>query len=662
MKKFLYFLIEENGLVRQVVNGIVQSLNKKTPIQAPNGWQDLLISWERDIVEKQGTLRNYSLPMQFYKDAYKITKNDAYKFNADRKLFLLIKRITTEVDNDFFKTYYKQFYKGELDFSTFQDYQTNKYSEMNIMEGKLTKVLKAKEDLEVEIPFDSEAIEIEMDGINLSTKQTWLIPNDLLAGNDLVGLYRTVKEGNASGVAFFDVQNQNTPSDLDDSTEFFFYTSQSINGILIEGEYKWNLLIAGTLNVRLKSNKGQNILLGSSTSASGTLVINQAFNAVAEEKFYLIATDSLGHHTLESKISVSLKSKYQSTRIKAFTPAVLHKKILKALTGVDTYYENSDLLNVCTFALTSGDAIRGITDAKLKISYKRFCEGYRKLLMGGSGVENNKSVINEKRYFLNEGITPVDLGEVSSVKVDLANELLFSSIKVGFQTPETDNVNGKDEFNCEQVWDAPFTRGNKTLDLIVPFKAGALEIESKRILYDGKETTDDKSDNDLFLIDFDSGNEIEPNVFGLNRDVVIASGVSDVDSMFNVRLSPKRILLTNGSWIRSCLYGYDSEYLKFQKSERNSDLVAGGITENENILINDLAAPIAKPFIFTITPVGTFDYSEILEGEINQTFSFPLNGNTYKGFSVRIAVAPNTEDSQEIKLLSFPSNDLKKLI
>lgn len=505
MRSALYFLVETDGRTRQVVNKVVTSLNKKTPIPAPIGTQDIQILWERSL-QRWAQIRNFSLPLGFPLDGALILRNDYYKFNIDRILYLVIKRYVCEVDPVYYRSYYKHLYKGELDFSTFDDDKSESRVNMNISEGGYPKLVKANENTQFEIPLDEDADNLLIDGIVLTLKQNWITQSGLYVQDDLLGVIKTTNEGTAAGVATFDIYKQNEPADLTTSLQYFLITTQAIAGITISGAVTFSSMISGPYTLRLKSSAGQNISLGS-LADQGTITVNQLFSGVADEKFFLVldgATGLTSGNIVEANINISLSSRYSSTTIKFFKPIVLYKKLCAKL-GVTEDNAVSTILESSTFCFTSGDGIRGIEDAVIKTSLNDFLKANDVYLCTGTQVKETVETESRYDYFVSDSTDPaIELGAVKELKVTPAIDLMYSSIKVGHAEQSVDDVNGKFDFNGYHIYTPPIRRGaetSKQLDLQSPYKAGPYEIEITRINLEGKTTTGNGNDNSVFVID-----------------------------------------------------------------------------------------------------------------------------------------------------------------
>jgi hypothetical protein len=154
MRQWQYYIIDPSGNSYQVENGIVVAIGNYKPLgQTPIGWQNLSLVWERSA-EKYGLTRTFSLPLGFVIEGQSILTYLNWKNNFEQQVFLLINRRTLYIDTNEYYFWYKFFYKGELDFSTYNYDDENAKAAINIMEGGLSKLLNADWDTVYEIPCD----------------------------------------------------------------------------------------------------------------------------------------------------------------------------------------------------------------------------------------------------------------------------------------------------------------------------------------------------------------------------------------------------------------------------------------------------------------------------------------------------------------------------
>lgn len=537
-RNWLWFFLEIDGRVRQIYNGVVQSLNKKTHLpHSPMGWEEIGVIWER-LLNRWGNIRNFAFPLKFPLEGGQILRNDFYKFNRDRRLFLLLMEFTSEVTTTHFKNYYKFFYKGELDFSTVKDNQGEETVEINIIEGGVQRALKAYENVEFDIPLNEENILIEHDGIIIDNNFQSIVNNgDSLDGgfyfkNHIIGLDMTSNEISAAGSAKSTLRTQVSNSNTNIRNTGQYTLKASVAGS-IEVIWKFKLIIeytpsapginpAAVFKVVVRSIDESNIAVNqiellSRTAAEGIpgvyhLQGTTSIPANIKDEFYLYAFCNVEGATGDTQIrciyevedDTIFKLIYQfrgaTTYIPALLPEVLHRKLVGKITGNESDAV-SVLLPTCSVALTSGDAIRGLKVSSLKISYANFFKAYDTYLLAGQGVENKKIVFEDRQHFFKTG-NSTQLGVAKDFTVEDATDLIGSSIKIGHQEQTINNVNGKYDFCGYIIYKVPIESGAAgEIDLQSPFKAGPYEIETLRIDLEGKLTTDDLKDNTIYAID-----------------------------------------------------------------------------------------------------------------------------------------------------------------
>lgn len=509
-KEFKYYLIETDGRSISVVNGVVTSTSsQKALLTSPDGWQQISVGWERNLT-KYGINRNFTLPLDFYFDGGTILRNTFYKENIEREIWLLIQQLELDITDTTFRYIYRYFYKGELDFSTLKD-DGVKVS-INIMEGGLSKKLKANEATTYELPVatDPEAITVKMDGHFMTEKHAFFIPDDpIVPLNRLLGIQFLNKEGNAAGFASFSIIKQAVPGDYSTSTEYFFTTSQDIDDIAIKGTIEAASLAGGILRLKIKNQAGTTVAtlvdVDPSDNAFHVYSFDVTIDANAGDKFFLVSESGIQAQYHESLLNIEFRSRYRTTYIKAYFPDIAYKKLGAKSTGFEADWHSDLLAANRRIAITSGDAMRSIVGAKLKTSVNKFFEDYNVPLCAGMGIENEKIVLEARSHFFDES-NPVDLGEVKDWESSLATDLMANTLKIGWTAKSTEDVNGKYAFNNTHVYTSPITRVVKEHSIVSGAITDPYAIELLRINLEGKTTTDDSADNDVILLDIDTDN------------------------------------------------------------------------------------------------------------------------------------------------------------
>lgn len=770
MRTNLHYITEEDGRSLSVVNGVVtpSSQPKHLP-NAPAGAKDVVISWER-IANRYGIQRTFTTPLQYVLDAARIIRHYFYNVGYEHKLFHLIQRQKTYMDDTTFRQRYEYLYRGEIDLSTFKD--EGEFVTCNIMEGGLDKVLKAKESTVYEIPFDDDAISVKMDGIPIFSKSSLVSIEQVSITN--VTTYNLLwlaieflnTEGTiVNGAAFSQTQlNYQSSSPYDDNRNLdnnFFEAAEAIQikikfpvitGTLDNG-------ISGELYILNSNGTRTQVHIVESDNPTGTVGFRKVqefsekeitVSLVAGEKLYLIsqAIDSsliAGGSSIgwsEFTVNIEYESVFRQTYIKAFKPYDLFRKLVEKITGNADDASSSLLQQQSNLVLTSGDAVRGIEGASIKLSLAQFYEHCNLVHFAGEGIENGKTEIETRSKFYN-ATNPVHLGNAKDLNISLATDLIGNKLKIGWQQPDVEDVNGKYSFNGSLNFQSVITRVVKELIMQSPFSADPYEIEITRINLEGKTTTDDQVDNKVFCLNvtplasqytdsfvafqqigdlntigavsasiplqvgtkFTTSDATNPgpftvqsllpllgqvlivveeevtNVAGAPVTLTIVSGLPyeltretydtlqgvPTPEVFNIKeLTPKRLALKNGAWLRSIFHPFDNTSLEFTSTDKNKDLLTtlAGLTiqEKASIAISSLGGRLFLPIYFEFETEVPQDLIQLLEENPNRCFSFDWNGDTYKGFNVKVSIAINTEESQSVKLLCAPDVDLLKLV
>ena len=273
--------------------------------------------------------------------------------------------------------------------------------------------------------------------------------------------------------------------------------------------------------------------------------------------------------------------------VPGFQPHVTRRglnNLLKSMTDstetysglIDDYDPRMSMDRLSTSYIMAAESARGLPNAKLYTSYKKFCD-WMEAEFGYVPVINENTVT----FIYNRYITSTvvkDLGtEINDYEFSVNDSLIYSSVKVGYDKEDYDSVNGRDEFRFTNEFSTGLNLRDNTLSLISPYRADAYGIEflvQKR----GEDTTDNDSDNDVFFVSCDQD--------GVNLKLYRAytpsqlSGLLSPETMFNFQYSPRFMLEANKKYIGSC-----TGMLKFTSSDGNSDVAIDGVKETDDFSI-----------------------------------------------------------------------------
>lgn len=668
-KDFIYFLLDENNNSYYAYGDTVLSTASLKPLEfTPNGWTKIQLQNFRNQTYF-AVDRSFSVPLEYVKDGAQILKYIYTNFGVEAKVSMAICEQRLFFDATHYGYYYTLLYKGEIDLANYKHDGTK--VTVNIMEGGMVKLIKAYENTKYEIPIDvPDAIDTHVDGVELKAAADYTIQPGNTGGLHLPGWLFINSEGTNFSTELQTVYLRAGSINTSTSDEWIMRNF---------GDKNLDLNINGFIKVRSTANTGI-FIFGFETSGGtqlpvyvnnnlpGGIDIDIPFNVnitlTPGEKLFGIASWSNTLFLLkylDGEITISYRSIYKSTTVKALRPLYVFQQLISKISDGAYTPQSTFLQSIQDVVITCGDAIRGIAGAKIKTSLRDFFTSYNSDFGIGMGMIGNTLRIEEKAYWV-QYTDAVDLGEVSKMKVSPATDLLINNIKNGSPNQTYDDVNGKQEFNTTQERSAPITRVAKDLNLVSVYRKDCYGFEFIRINLDGKTTTDDKGDNDVFMIHIED-NPWADGKFRLDRNLNAGTtGLLTPSTVFNLYLTPARGIRRNGNYIRSLFYKLDAKYLKFQTTDKNSAVVCQGITENADIQISSLDAPLFSCNYLefeTKVPVNLF---ELLNANPLKAFTGTWAGFSFVGIPNKISIQPGDNAAQTFQLLAGPAVDLTQLI
>jgi len=370
-------------------------------------------------------------------------------------------------------------------------------------------------------------------------------------------------------------------------------------------------------------------------------------------------------------INITFQHYTDSFQVKGIPWHKVWKKLIELITDGDATFVSNLLTVPMSFVdgidldpsmlyLLSGDSIRGISDAKIKVTLRDLFKSTFLMVGAASmGVEDNKVVVEKPQYFLDTTKEIADLGEVSDCVITPADDFVFNSLKIGYNSYDYDDLNGKDEPNTTQYYQLPLLTDKKECDWVSPIRADGLGIFYTWVNYALAPNKDNSSDNTLFALQaIRTGGVLRalyPKDISSSAQV---SGVLEPTRLLNVGLTPKHLLIRNGSMLQSFFFSQENDYMKFQTTDKNYKLVtkittSDYITENADIQIKKLGPRLFYPVYYNTKNESTPNYRQDWARNRNGYFSFTWQKQKLKGFpciSRAIYAVPKLE---EFKLLAM---------
>lgn len=691
-KEFKYHLSDDQGRCYYIdnkdivrISGMVRAI-KHDPI----GWDEKLINYARSP-KYHGVFRSFTVPMKFVKDGAKIVRHVLYKFGPEARLWLNI----TKLDHDTYR--HGIYYKGELDLTTCVDNDTQ--IECSVMEGGLSKYLKANEGTTYEIPIDvPEAIDLKMDGIRFNLKQSFTIiagrflptnASDLFGGASVVvsagardggqfGIIATnqtdplatpwnptnespgaieIPDPLLNGANFTGSVSVKNPSSLSALFQFVLYRRD-----IETGAWEGFFTLAST-------GAGPNIAPGETRTINFNVDIPNTF-LLPKKEYYIYyfarvtASAGINLEFFETQINVSFSYIQKETIVKALPLYYLYQQLISKMSE-GLYSGESQLLqflNRSKLVALCGDALRGLSSPKLKTSFNDLWQTINSIIPASFNIEGNVGVLESREYAYNN-TQIANVGEAVELSILPASELVVNKIKVGSQNQEIEDANAKYEPNTTHEYTTPSTRIVREYNAVSSYRLDCYGAEFMRINLEGKDTTDNKADNEIFLLSVkQDGSE-----WILNRyPNQYATGLPEIPTLFNLDITPKQMLLAHGPWLRSLSYKQDNRNIQFQTAYKTATLQinypSGVVDEDASETILSLGNRLFLPFIFKFTTRVPDNIIPLMEANPRGYITFTYDGLTWKGFPNEVGVKPASNDAQEWTLLATADNNMENAI
>lgn len=279
----------------------------------------------------------------------------------------------------------------------------------------------------------------------------------------------------------------------------------------------------------------------------------------------------------------------------------------------------------------------------------------------GSG--NDRIRVEPIDYFLDNSTMIADLGIVSGLIVKPAMEYLFNAADFGQGSYSYDQNNyyGRWEYFGTYNWLFPYVFIDKKLSKVSPYRSDCIGIELARFgIID--------SPDDVFVIDCHPVNR-GPNGEFMNYrpanaqlttvDPVNVPVIPSGQTFYNFGRSPRRSVLRNGRFLHSVLDLRDNwNAVVIGTNVLNYVVVyTDGIhtyTEYDHFQISTLPPQLFKPIIFTFEAITDVNIANLMNQNPRGYFQFEWNGQTYKGFPMKIGVNISNYKSYECELLVTP--------
>lgn len=733
-------------------DGSVTTTAIKKPLNhAPLDWK------ETEVVSKVSSStfiprREYSESIQFVLDGAQIVNHLFLTNGVLAKCFLLIEKLDTYTQS------YNEWYRGELDFSTFSSDETS--ITINILERGLVGLLMNRKDVMYEIPFNNKALDLQISGVKMKSKSEWVLGNseeksavsyniagqgnintpshvlsvpmfpygdNVQAGNFISSL--TV--GNANYPQYYSVQRMMFVFDYDNVFAVVTEKWHNVNiygqmpigvwldsgGGAVGDEYRVQVRLSirtGDSTSQLESEEIDNIILGESDWISGSNVtypyiyLNADIPEIPKDSHFVLYIRCITKNDVTSVapqvyakvqffantsiFKIKYNAKVPSSKAQGFRYIDFIKEYIRIMSNGQYQVESNFLSDPVVTdekrfrnfdnspfntIVTNGLSLRGLNESVIKTKFSDI----EKDLWARYGVDwvvvGNTIRFEPLRYFYNNNEL-MNLGSVGNLNISVPSERMYNKVSVGYQEANNDVSGGLFEFNTKTEY---LSEDNTAIeadeDLIAPFRSDVYGIESLRSKTYNENSKDNKSDNEIFVIEINPEKVVRSMGVSYYKPLTFQNfnivGVNDPDNTYNISLSPKRALYRHLARLR--VLGMGSR-LKFQTSDRNSQmestLWAGNIKEYADVDFDNPSWTymglshnfnhVFAPYEIAFDCEPPYNLIEVLNANTSKGYVlFNYKGNYFKGYILDIGIKPATRDVYRVRVLSLKENNISNI-
>ncbi len=608
-------------------------------------WDDFELAYKRSNYD--GVIRSFSTKFEFVNRSYELLKEEFAKNYLSSKAGIAFYKRNNSWNWD-------KIFHCTLDFGTYSE--DGMVVSINAVDDNLAAIIKAKRNILYEYPVaDLYTRSLNYDGLKFQYEAKYVLGGSTYEsdGVQYVNITSISSGTNAYTIPIYKLSNSELPS-LDSPIIFSdaqFTKSSLEKGVpfaeaLADVHVDFNFTtdyyvhiyqgVVNSIKLRVfKKDPGGAIEdVWSHYSDGFYKYINEIIpiDLIKGQKVYFMMELTFGTPITNNvdvvfpnfSLGISFMSRINTVNIDVISPITVLGKLLDSMTDstetysglIDDYDPRMSMDRLSTSYIMAAESARGLPNAKLYTSYKKFCD-WMEAEFGYVPVINENTVTFMHRDKLFTSTVVKDLGtEINDYEFSVNDSLIYSSVKVGYDKEDYDSVNGRDEFRFTNEFSTGLNLRDNTLSLISPYRADAYGIEflvQKR----GEDTTDNDSDNDVFFVSCDQD--------GVNLKLYRAytpsqlSGLLSPETMFNFQYSPRFMLEANKKYIGSC-----TGMLKFTSSDGNSDVAINGVKETDDFPTSGR--------LFTVSEVEVKTSDMSTPSDLTGLVSFSNKGKIITGY------------------------------
>ena len=337
---------------------------------------------------------------------------------------------------------------------------------------------------------------------------------------------------------------------------------------------------------------------------------------------------------------------YHSSRehviLDVISPIKLLQKYLDLMAGEGVFKGGIEWENEpAEVMILAAESVRGFENANIHGSPNDFFD-WLKVLGYEPDIKGDTITFRKRDKVFLSDVVAMELtsSEVSDLIVKADSEHTYTSVEIGYDKEDYDNINGRSEVNGKFSYTTGYvSREDNKLQLISPYRSDSIGIEflcQER----GEVTTDKKDDNDIFFVALvDEGKSYKEY-----KDIYIRDRVTNVE-LFNAIFCPYYLVKRNEN-----LIGINSNVLKFKSTDMNRDAIIVG--EDIDMYSDvEITERLFSPVIYDFAS----GHHKDLPDNKNGLICFEWQGETKKGYIKSIRKNYATEEETTWELHAFLS-------
>lgn len=631
-------------------------------------WDDFELAYKRASYD--GVVRSFSTKFEFVNRSYSLLKEEFSKNYLSSNAGIAFYRRNNSWNWD-------KVFQCALDFSSYSD---DGYTiSINAIDDTLAAIIKAKRNIQYEYLVSKLGPKsLYYDGLNFKYEAKYIFGGISMEGSTMQYIELPFRTGNSPEIKSLPVYmldnselpSNNSPilfkdSQLSDSFSPFIEAQSDIS-IVIDTHFKCYYegvdgnITSVFIRLLVKKEDGSTYSYGLWQCPKGNslptnvndisiikLSKGDTVGMNIEVNFISAAHEGITVYFDNFSIDVNFESRSNPVNIDVIALTTVAERLLESMTDSSNYsvritgYEPGIITRsrLSSCFIMPAECARNLPNAKLYTSFKKLCE-FMESEFGYVPVIQGEEVVFNHRNALFDDYVVKDLSDnINDYEYSINSSLIYTSVKVGYDKQDYDSINGRDEFRFTNEFSTGLKLTDNTLSLISPYRADAYGIEflvQKR----GEDTTDNDSDNDVFIVGCKFATSAGKGDLLLDRPYNTGqlSGLISPDTMFNIEYSPRFMLEENKQYIGSC-----TNMLKFTSSDGNSDVSIDGVKETDDFLIENR--------LFTVGEVDVETSEVDIPSNLSGLISFDHNGETVSGYIKEVKINIGKTESIKYSLI-----------